>query len=137
MNGDWHTPLIEEILHQLIGSLHHYLQGFHRFSTYQVVQEFFHQQYRYHHAVAEEVCIPGASKLRVSFDERCVTVARIQVKHDETPNVIIAKRGWCNGCSYNPKIHGVTLPELVGRVACFFLKRAASIPQAPMCKIDI
>ena len=30
--------LMEEILHQLIGSLPHYLQGF-------VVQDFFHQQY--------------------------------------------------------------------------------------------
>ena len=100
------------------------------------MQDFFHQQYRYCDAVAEEVCIPGASKLRVSFDERCVTVARIQMKHDETPNVI-AKRGWCNVCN-SSKNTGVTLPELVGRVACFFVKkRAASIPQAPMCKTDI
>ena len=33
--------LMAEILHQLIGSLSHYLQGF---STSQVVQDFFHQQ---------------------------------------------------------------------------------------------
>ena len=33
--------LMEEILHQLIGSLSHYLQGF---CTSQVVQDFSHQQ---------------------------------------------------------------------------------------------
>ena len=34
--------LMEEILHQLVGSLSHYLQGF---ITSQVVQDFFHQRY--------------------------------------------------------------------------------------------
>ena len=38
----WVILLMEEILHQLIGSLSHYLQGFH---TCQVVLDFFHQQY--------------------------------------------------------------------------------------------
>ena len=34
---------MDKILHQLIGSLSHYLQGFY---TSQVVQDFFHQQYQ-------------------------------------------------------------------------------------------
>ena len=38
----WVILLMEEILHRLIGSLSHYLQGFH---TCHVVQDFFHQQY--------------------------------------------------------------------------------------------
>ena len=36
---------MEEILHQLIGSLSHHSQGF---FTSQVVQDFFHQQYNHH-----------------------------------------------------------------------------------------
>ena len=36
--------LMEEILHQLIGSFSHYLQDFLHFTS-QVVQDFFHQQY--------------------------------------------------------------------------------------------
>ena len=50
---------MEEILHQLIGSLSHYLQGF----TFQVVQDFFHQRYD----------VKGAPfKLRVGmFHESC------------------------------------------------------------------
>ena len=34
---------MEEILHRLIGSLSHYLQGFH--TWWVVVLDFFHQQY--------------------------------------------------------------------------------------------
>ena len=37
--------LIAEMLHQLIGSLSQYLQGFY---TSQVMQDFFHQQYSIH-----------------------------------------------------------------------------------------
>ena len=36
---------LDEILHQLIGSLSHYLQGFLCFFTSPLVQDFFHEQY--------------------------------------------------------------------------------------------
>ena len=40
--------LMEEILHQLIGSLSQYSQGFNTFYTSQVVQDFLHQEYHIH-----------------------------------------------------------------------------------------
>jgi len=50
---------MEEFLHQLIGILSHYLK---RFIHYQVVQDFFHQQY---------VSLQLAGSVFVVFDTEC------------------------------------------------------------------
>ena len=43
--------LVAEILHQLIGSLSRYLQGFNGFYTSKVVKDFVHQQYHHLHNI--------------------------------------------------------------------------------------
>ena len=58
---------MEDILHQLIGSLSHYLQGF----TSKVVQDSFHQQYHHFPAPAMfKVTLPTNQKFRTCFPPR-------------------------------------------------------------------
>ena len=66
--GTWKVLLMEEILHQLIGSSTHYSQVFICFYTSQVVQDFFHQQYHnmviFHVWTSRDSLWVGAGRIR-------------------------------------------------------------------------